>query len=78
MVSAQAYAAQCGRCLVQAGPMVYEDLPPLHPWPTLTPAPLLQVMRAAAASERGLTFPEYRAALEGVEVDLHVEVPVED
>ena len=38
----------------------------------------LQVMRGAGAGARGLTFAEYRAALEGVEIDLHVEVPVED
>lgn len=35
-------------------------------------------MRTAGAGERGLTFPGYKAALEGLEVDLHVEVPQED
>ena len=39
---------------------------------------LLQVLRAAGDRERGLTFPEYRAALEGLEVELHVEVPEDD
>lgn len=39
---------------------------------------IAKVLRGAAASERGLTFPEYKAALEGVELDLHVEVPLED
>lgn len=39
---------------------------------------IAKVMRSGAASERGLTFPEYRAALEGLEVDLHVDTPVED
>ena len=37
-----------------------------------------QVMRSAGAGERGLTFAEYRAALEGVDVNLHVEVPLDD
>lgn len=38
----------------------------------------VQVMKNAAASDRGLTFAEYRAALEGQEISLHVEVPVDD
>lgn len=37
-----------------------------------------QVLKAASDPERGLTFAEYRAALEGVEADLRVEVPAED
>lgn len=37
-----------------------------------------QVMKNAAASERGLTFAEYRAALEGQEIHLHLDVPVDD
>ncbi|KAL4424997.1 hypothetical protein ABPG77_002882 [Micractinium sp. CCAP 211/92] len=38
---------------------------------------IAKVMRSAGVGERGLTFPEYKAALEGLEVDLHVEVPLE-
>jgi serine/threonine-protein phosphatase 2B regulatory subunit len=37
-----------------------------------------KVMRAAADPRRGLTFPEYKAALDGAGVELRVEVPVED
>lgn len=37
-----------------------------------------KVMKNAAASDRGLTFAEYRAALEGQEISLHVEVPIDD
>lgn len=35
-------------------------------------------MRGAAAGDRGLTFAQYKAALEGADVELHVDVPVED
>lgn len=49
--------------------------PPGHPPPRAAAA---QVMATAGAGERGLTFPEYRAALEGLAVDLHVDVPAED
>jgi hypothetical protein len=37
-----------------------------------------KVMSGAADPQRGLTFPEYRAALEGTDVELHVEVPADD
>lgn len=37
-----------------------------------------RVLRAAADPQRGLTFAEYRAALEGVGAELHVDVPIED
>lgn len=46
--------------------------------PTAAPRWMLQVMRTAGAGEQGLTFPAYRAALEGLDVDLHVEVPDDD
>ncbi|KAL4457899.1 hypothetical protein ABPG75_012764 [Micractinium tetrahymenae] len=39
---------------------------------------IAKVMRTAGVGERGLTFPDYKAALEGLEIDLHVEVPIED
>jgi hypothetical protein len=39
---------------------------------------VLQVMRGAADGERGLSFPEYKAALDGLDIHLHVEVPAED
>ncbi len=37
-----------------------------------------RVMQGAADPQRGLTFPEYRAALEGAGGELHVDVPIED
>lgn len=37
-----------------------------------------RVLRAAADPQRGLTFAEYRAALEVVGAELHVDVPIED
>lgn len=33
---------------------------------------------AGANAERGLTFPEYRAALESTEVALQVDIPADD
>lgn len=33
---------------------------------------------AGASKERGITFPEYRAALEGTQITLQVDVPSED
>lgn len=35
-------------------------------------------MKNAAASDRGLTFAEYKAALEGQEINLHVDVPIDE
>lgn len=59
------------------------QLLPHPPAPTLLLAlrsgvPCAQVLASAGAGERGLSFAEYRAALEGVELDLHVDVPAED
>ncbi len=35
------------------------------------------VLNHAGAEERGLKFPEFKAALDGAPIDLHVQVPLE-